>query len=433
MLALDTIFINTIQVLINKIKKVIMKYISNMMKASSVLAVSAMMILSSCNKDLEQFKETTPTPTGLSIEETLLATPGDSLFNRIVIKGGMAATLNDKNLTHTLFVPDNNAVIASFGGSLATANGTIAALSAASCAGIVKYNMLPQILTSAQIAHDFPNLQQPTDIILDPTNPLVRMTAFPSKNASTNLFYYNNVPLTTVDLTTANGIIHHTAFVAAPPTGVLKTLINADPNLTYFSAAIVRADSGQTGLNRLDSLLNYAVTNMTVFAPNDAAFQTVIYGLVYAQVFAATGSATIADQQATMAVAAGPVIFQNPALFGALPAASVRGIVAYHLLAYINPISGGYEPIRRVFTVNLPNGPAPTFLTTLVNSSIAIHPGIMALVSYTGPFATVTVNGYGTFPPGGAPFSGTPANLIGPDKLGVNGVYHIIDKVLFPQ
>ena len=199
-----------------------MKYISDIIKIGSLLAASAVLLLA-CNKEPEQFTETFPVPTGSTLEETLLANANDSLYNRMVIKGGMAATLNDSSRVHTLFVPDNNAVIASFGGSLASANATIDAMPAATCAAIVKYSMLPQLVNSDHIIHDFPNLQAPTDIILDPTNPLVRMTAFPSKNDATGLFYYNNVPLTATDALAANGVIHHIAFVAAPPTAVLKT------------------------------------------------------------------------------------------------------------------------------------------------------------------------------------------------------------------
>jgi uncharacterized surface protein with fasciclin (FAS1) repeats len=344
----------------------------------------------------------------------------------------MSATLGNSNLAYTVFVPDNAAVIASFGGSLAAANGTIAALPAATLASIVKYHMLPQKLTTAQITHGFPNLQRPTDIVLDPTNPLVRMTAFPSKNPTSSAYYYNNVPLTSADATTGSSVIHHIAFISSPPTRLLKDTLNRVANLTYFKAAITRADSGQTNLNRFDSLLNYAVTNMTVLAPSDAAFQTLIYGLVYAKVFALTGSAATADAQANLAVAAGPAIFQSPTFFGDLPAANVRGILAYHLLGGPNAVTGKIEPNVRVFSVNLPA--APVFLKTLVNASVAVHPGVMATATYAGPFvSSLKFTSYGTFPPGGAPFSGAAANAIALDRPAVNGVFYIIDKVLLPQ
>ncbi len=407
-----------------------MIYLKNNFKTFGIVA-SALLVLS-CNKgafDAEVIPQTAPS--GLSLAATLAASPTDSLFSRMVIKSGMAATLGNNALAYTLFVPNNAAVIASFGGTLASANATIGALPAGSLASIVRYHTIPQKLTSFQIVHGFPNLQMPTDFVLVPSNPFIRLTAFPSKNPSTSLFYYNNVPLTAPDAVVGRSVIHRIAFVAAPPQRVLKDTIGRVTNLSYFRAAVARADSGQVDLNRLDSLLNYAVTNMTVLAPNDAAFQTLIFGLVYGQTLAATGDPVIANTQATGAVALGPAIFQVPSFFAALPAITVRGIIAYHLLA--SPGAGGaIQPNIRAFSVNIPS--TPTLVKTLVNASVAAHPGVRAQATFTGPFATtVTFTGLGTFPPGGAPFSGAPATVVAADQHAVNGVFHVIDKVLLPQ
>ncbi len=58
----------------------------------------------------------------------------------------------------------------------------------------------------------------------------------------------------------------------------------------------------------------------------------------------------------------------------------------------------------------------------------------MATATFTGPFVTgLTFNGVGTFPPGGAPFSGPAAKALSLDNHEVNGVYYVIDKVLLPQ
>lgn len=406
---------------------------NNKFKTGGLILAAAIFGLTACNKEPEQITSAPATPpTGLSLGETLAATTDDSLFNRMVIKGGMAATLSNKNLGYTLFVPNNAAVITSFGGSLASANATINALSPTTLALIVKYNMIPQKLMSTQILHGFPNMQMPTDIILDPTNPLVRMTSFPSKSGAAGAsFYYNNAPLTTADNVVANGVIHHTGFIVAPPSRVLKDTIARVSNLSYFRAAIARADSGSTGLSRFDSLLNYPVVNMTVLAPNDAAFQTLIYGLSFQGYLAtrptpytATDSAT-ANTLATGAVAAGPAFLSTNNVTTAL----VKGIIAYHFLA-TNP-TGAYQPNIRAFSVNIPS--TPIFVKTLVNAGVAVHPGIMARATYTGPIVTaLAFSSYGSFPPGGAPFSYT-ANTLGMDRLAVNGIFHIIDKVLLPQ
>jgi hypothetical protein len=171
---------------------------------------------------------------------------------------------------------------------------------------------------------------------------------------------------------------------------------------------------------------------MTVLAPNDDAFRTLIYGLVYGQVLALTGDAGIADAQATAAVAAGPAFLSTNNVTTKL----LRGVLAYHLLATPNPSTGDFETNIRVFSVNFPQAShtSPFFITTLVNTSVAVHPGIKVDATFTGPFVTdLKFTGLGTFPPDGAPYSGTPATATSLDNHAVNGVYYVIDHVLLPQ
>ncbi|HMJ45924.1 MAG TPA: fasciclin domain-containing protein [Ferruginibacter sp.] len=394
-----------------------------------VLGLSALALLSSCNNDLEQIAGPGPViPTGLTIAETLNTTPTDSLFNKIVKKNAALVTLlTSKTNSFTLFVPDNAAMIASLGGTLAAANNAITNMSATTAAGIVNYNLVPQKLPTTGIVHPFPNMQVPTSIILDPTNSFVRMTSFPSRNPANGSYYYNTAPLVATDLVVANGLIHHTAFLVTPPSLVLAQIIYADPTLTYFTAAIARGDSGQTGLNKFDSLLKYPVVNMTVLTPNDAAMKALLDTTIRRALIAQGVPPATAAAQAT-ALSSTTGVFTNPLLYGALTATVVRGILAYHFL------SSGKVPVTpdiRVFTVNVP--PTPIFIKTLVNGSVSIHPGVMASATYAGPIVTaMTFAGLGTNPTGGTPFS-QPANAIVRDRLAINGITHTLDKVLLPQ
>ncbi|MCW3091908.1 MAG: hypothetical protein JWP81_2977 [Ferruginibacter sp.] len=410
-------------------------------RASYLMVLAVLFVLASCNKELEQFPEiATPVyPTGPGIAGAIAASPNDSLYNRLLIKSGLSATLNNNANSYTMFIPDNNGMklfINAISGGLVPLNAPDAVFSgfitanipAATAAGIVSYNTVGLKLPFSSVPTTFPNYPLPTLIVLDPVQPFVRMPIFPARG--TAFSYVNNIPVTCVDQASSNGIIHHVATIVAPPTTVLAGLIYADPNLSYFTAGVARADSGQTGLNKFDSLLKYGVTNMTVLAPNNAAFQTLIYGTAYGYALSLGAPPAVANAQATGAVALGPAIFSNPAFFGLLPAASVRGILAYHLLA--SNATGSYVPIR-VFSNNFSSTPA-SFVKTLVNGSVGVHPGIMAQATFTGPSVTsLKFTGLGTFPPGGAPFSGAAANAVSWDKHAVNGVLHIIDKVLLPQ
>jgi len=407
-----------------------------------LVILAGLVLTTSCNKDLEQLAPIAKPvyPSGSGVAATLAANANYSNYVALIAKGGMTALLNDSTKSYTVFATDNNGMnlfaTAASGGAvpypapasvvLGFINGS---LPAASAAGIVMYNTVGTKFPIASIGSAFPNYPLTTQIILDATQPFVRMPIFPVRGP---ISYVNNLPLIATDMAAANGIIHTAYSVAAPPSATLKTMIAGEASLSYFRAAIARADSGAVGLSKFDSLMNYGVTNMTVLAPNDAAFQTLIFGLVYSQVLAATGSTVIATAQANAAVALGPSFFSTPAFYGAVPASTVKGIVAYHLFASLTTsTTTPYQPNIRVFSNNVPA--AGIFVKTLVNGSIAAHPGVLAQATYLGPAVTsLKFSSYGTFPPGGAPFSYT-ANALTMDKHAVNGVYHIIDKVLLPQ
>lgn len=415
-------------------------------KYQLLIALTGMVIFSSCNKDLEQLAPiTVPAyPTGSGIAATIAANPNDSLFNKLIIRAGYTATLNDLTKTYTVFAVDNAGmrlfVNAASGGAVPVAapDATHAAfisgtLPAANAAVIMQYLTLGQKLPSASIGSGFPNFPYSTQFILDPNQPFARMTIFPVRG--TTYSYVNNMPLTSVDQTAANGIIHHVYTITAPPSTTLKGALATESTLTYFRAAVTRADSGSTGTSRFDSLMNYGVTNMTVLAPNDNAFKTLVFGLAFQGYLATRPTPYTATDTANATATANGAVAAGPAFLSTnnVTTAQVRGIVAYHLLASLtSSTTTPYQPNIRVFSNNIPA--TPTFVKTLVNGSVAAHPGISVKATYTGAFATAaTFTGLGTFPPGGAPYSGAAANAVTLDKHAVNGVYHIIDRVLLPQ
>ncbi len=416
-----------------------MKTIHNKIKIACLAALSSIFFLSSCNKDLPGFDPIAIPAYNASagnIAASIAANPNDSLFNRMLIRSGLASTLADSTKTFTLFAVDNAGmrlfVNQASGGAVppgapdAIYSSFIAnSLPAASAAGIIQYNTIGQRYLWSAIPTILPNYPLPSLIQLDPVNsPFVRMTINPARTAG-GASFVNTMPVTTTDQIASNGVIHRTFSVVAPPTALLKSLIASEPTLSYFRAAVTRADSGSVGTARFDSLMNFGVLNMTVLAPNDAAFQTLVFGLVYGQTLAATGSIPIATATANGAVAAGPAFLGTNNVSTAL----IRGIIAYHILATNS--TGSFAPNIRVFNANVPS--TSTFFRTLVNGSFATHPGVRATSTFSGPFAASLVfSGAGTFPPGGTAFSQS-ANAIKRDQNGVNGVYHIIDAVMLPQ
>lgn len=409
-----------------------MKYITNKIKIHFLLAIAAMMfILSACNKSLEQFA--TPVvvaPAGPALGETIATIADDSLYYRMIVRSGMLATINNKSNNFTMFVPNNAAmrqfVTAASGGLVpagapdAIVSGFIAnSLPVASAAGIVNYNMIAQKITTASIPNTFPNWFYPTN--LNPTtgtpgfNPLVRLLTFPSTR---NGNWINNIPLTAVNLAAANGVIHTAAALPAPPTKVLAQRIFADADMTYLAAAFQRADSGvapTTSASLVWVLSNFG-PNVTVFAPTNAAFQNLIFGLVYQQVFAATGSVVIATAQANGAVAAGPAFLSTNNVSTQL----VKGIVVYHMLG------------SRAFLNNFPT--TATSYPTLLNGGIPTHPGISLTATFTGPFVSAaTVKGVANATASTILINPTPEPNGTSDQFFVNGTIHKINQVMLPQ
>ncbi len=408
-----------------------MKHIFNKIQLNLLLAISAVLVLASCNKDLEQFTETVVTPAGLTLGQTLDNNDDDSLYYRLVVRGGQLPGISSNSGLFTLFVPDNNAMrgfITAISGGLVPPGAPDAVFSnfittnipPATAAGIVGYNILPQVVRAANIPATFPNYQYPS--ILNPApaiSALLRLTTFPSTR---NGAWLNNVPLIDVDQEASNGVIHHTAFVVTPPQRFLWDRINTDTDLEYLKAAIIRADSGTAAPGALVSALNNIGANLTIFAPTDAAFQTTITGVI-TQVLIGLGVPPATALAQATALASSPTILSNPNLYPYLTAETVKGIVVYHVLG------------TRAFTNNLPT--APTAYPTLLNGGIPAHPGLTVQATFGVPFVTAaTVKGLGNATDANVLIN--PSPLI-PDPNGssdqhyLNGTIHKIDQVLLPQ
>jgi len=409
-----------------------MKYITKRLKIHLLLAISAMMfILSSCNKDLEQV--TAPAvvaPAGLALGETIATIADDSLYYKLIQRGGMLSAINNKSSLFTMFVP-NNAAMRQFLVALgappnqpdAVYVGVInSVVSVSQAASIVSYNMMPQVITTASVPNTFPNFFYPTN--LNPTtgtpgfNPLVRLLTFPSTR---NGNWVNNIPLLAVNLAAANGVIHTAAAMPAPPQRVLAQRIFADADMTYLAAAIQRADSGvapTTSASLVWVLSNFG-PNITVFAPTNLAFQQLLTAQI-TQALIAQGvpPATAAAQAAFLAST--PAVFSNPALYSVLTPTTVKGIVVYHILG------------SRAFTNNFPT--TATSYQTLLNSAVPTHPGVSLACTFTGPFVTAaTVKGIANPTASNIIINPTPDPGGTSDQFYVNGTIHKIDQVLRPQ
>lgn len=364
----------------------IMKRMNYKWLKPATLIVVASGFLFSCNKTLPYPEPiTTPVATGNTILDVLNGS-NYSILRAAIKRAGAADSilLSDRTAEFTFFAADDAAFAAAGIPSVAAVN----TLPAASLSAIIRYNTVGgSKLTAAKIPETFPNLQLPSMLVLAAPSatlpPGLRMSIFPSKRGAST--WVNNIPLTQTDILVANGVIHKTAVLNAPPSTTVKGLIATDANFTLFNAAVARADSGQVGLNRLDSVMNYVPANITLFAPTNDA----VRGLFPA----GTPDANIIGA------------FNTPSLFSAQ---TLRGLVAYHMMG------------TRAFSVNFATTPTPyNTLLTLPTTPPTIVPVIVANAG-----AAFTVKGLA---------NSSASNVITKDRHAINGVVHVIDQVLRPQ
>jgi uncharacterized surface protein with fasciclin (FAS1) repeats len=395
--------------------------IFNKIKMASLVVLSTCLLLSACNKvplDPEPIKA--PVQDQTPTLATLLDNAEFSFLKAAVVKAGLLSNLASTTARYTVFAPTNTAFIRSGIPSIDVIN----SLPDASVAGLISYHVIPQTITAASISSDFPNYEYPT--ILNPTigspafNPLVRLTTYPSSRGT--VAWVNNIPITEVNVNAVNGVLHKVYTLISPPSKYLWNYISVNSDLTYLKAAIIRADSGVVEKSQLQTALNSFGVNLTLLAPTNLAFQTLLTGAIY-QSLALQGMPLATAYPTAQYLASTPEVFSNPALFGALSAQTVKGIVVYHIL-------GTSIPGIRVFSVNLPT--TATAIKTLLNGAIAAHPGLLAQATFSGPFV------------GAATFKGAanttasnviinPLNPFATDQNFINGVIMKIDQVLLPR
>jgi len=349
-----------------------MKKIYNSFKFILPLIILVVVVSTSCNKDVPAAMPIVSTSVGSTIGDILTTNPNFTILRAAVTKAGLLAAVSEKNNQFTVFAPSDAAFIAS-GIPLAAIN----ALPAASVASIVQYHVVPgRKLMSSAVPTSFPNVQMPTSFVIPPpnTNPLVRFSNFPSRRG--DRVWVNNIPVVTPDVDAANGSIHVTAAVLAPPSRVLLDTISREADMSYLVAAILRADAATPAGSRFQDFLANPVANLTVMAPTNTAFNALFTSLR---------------------------LPASPASFGLLPVAQVQAIVAYHVL------------VGRAFSPNLPTAATP--VPTLLSASLP-----------TAPLLTVDATQ-------GVRGARNPSysRITAVDRHAINGVYHKIDQVLMPQ
>lgn len=334
----------------------------------------ASLLMTSCNKDIED-PVPVPRPSRPSLPTIGNIITTDTSFSYLL------AAVNRVGLTDAVFTTTSNLTVfappnAAFRGLLAqlglpTAITSINLIPLTTLTPLIQYHVLGYQVPSASIPETFPNITAHSMFALPGAPaPFVRMPSFPSRRGTAA--WLNTVPVSRADVLATNGVIHVIGGVAQPPSQTVSAIIAGDTSLSFLRAAILRADSGQVGMNRLDSVMNLAYgPNLTIFAPDNNAFRAYLGALG---------------------------LPPSSAVFALLPVQTVRAIVSYHGLG------------TRAYSVNLPATAisVPTLLTASV-------PGTTLSVSTAG------VRGLA---------NPSIAAITTANRNAINGVIHVVNQVL---
>lgn len=217
-----------------------MKQRLNLMRSTFFFGALILLVsFSACKKDKTIVADNT-------INGIVSSTSDFSTLNSAVTKAGLASTLGSTG-PFTVFAPNNAAFTAS-----GITSSVLAGLTADQAKAILLYHTIPSKIMASQV----------------PVGPNAAVTTanggtvYVTKNA--NAVFINGIKVITADVNASNGVIHVIGNVLMPPAGNIVEMAQANPNLSFLVAAVIRAN--------LQGALSGAGP-LTVFAPTNTAFQ----------------------------------------------------------------------------------------------------------------------------------------------------------------
>ncbi len=263
------------------------------------------------------------------------------------------ATLLDPS-KKTLFAPTNDAF---------TAAGITSLPNQATLDAVLAYHLIGSEIRSGQL----PSAASPANNVVTTLGGVFYLS-----NRGANGIFINGVTkVTSADILTDNGVVHVIDRTLMPPSQTIAQIATAlstatsGKEFTQLVAALVRVPALLTAAST-------ASTNLTVFAPTDAAFN---------QLYTALGVSGIND----------------------IDLNTLTAVLQHHI------VSTPTTPSGRVFSSDLVTGNVPT-----LNGNVSINATSGTVTSGNGTVATISSN----------------KALI--NVLGTNGVIHTLNKVLVP-
>lgn len=225
-----------------------MNYSKKILKPLTRIAMVGFVLFSfaSCSDD-----DNTPDPEEQStITDIVVSNPNFSMLKTAVIKADLGETLASKG-PFTVFAPDNDAFEA---------------------AGITSSdleNLSAEALSDILLYHTLDSKVQASGVPAGPNSPVETVNGNSIYLTSNDMgVFVNGNKVEEADVNASNGVIHVIGNLLMPPIGNIVETAQANDNLSFLVAAVVRASEGGTNVAQVLS----SETTFTVFAPTNQAF-----------------------------------------------------------------------------------------------------------------------------------------------------------------
>jgi len=227
------------------------------LKKGLILAMSSMMFLSSCSDD--DNNDQNPDPGPQSLTATLAADARFSVLVDALQRTGLDATL-DASGTYTVFAPTDAAFTTALGDlGYNSLDELEAALTTAGLRNVLLYHVLGAEVMAADVSTGYASTAA-TNADGDALSLFI--------NAGSEVLINDAATVRETDINASNGVAHVIDAVILPLS--VYGLIQVNPDYSSLEAALGLADGN------LDDVLSGDAAQYTLFAPNNAAFDTVV-------------------------------------------------------------------------------------------------------------------------------------------------------------
>lgn len=325
---------------------------------NSMILLSGLIFVTSCEDD-DDTPMVPSTPSGpVTIAATVQNDTNFSILLDAVGRAGLVSVLDDANANLTVFAPNNAAFRALLQDeNLADLDALENAITTEGLKNVLLYHVLGAKVLAADVSTGYATSEAVADM-----SAASKLSMF--IDASNGVSINDEADVITTDIEASNGVIHVINAVLSP-IDIYELISLNDGTFSSLDAALQAADGD------LDDVLEDEANTLTVFAPDNAAFDALV--------------------QAT------PNVNNLTELVGALGTATLRDVLLYHVAA------------GNLRAEGLTSGPVNT---QLMGSSFDVSVGSTVTIT-DATMGTATV---------------TETNI-----QGTNGVVHKISSVILPQ